>query len=80
MADDNLITVPVAEDSMAMGRNGSREIGAVMLRLAVLPVGPDKAYLNVVTRKQGVVMNAGVAIDADAMDRLAEEWLALRRG
>lgn len=77
------ITIPVIKGSWALGLNGPSKICDVLLRLITPPKKPAKASIGFIGHRSPkspkVLMNAGGVIDADAMDQLAKQWLALRK-
>lgn len=67
------------ELSWCMGRNGAFDTKGIV----VFTYGEgekEMVRMDHISRKRGQVVNAGHTMSAADMDRLAEEWLAARRG
>ena len=68
--------VEVNEDSYARGRNGVRDIQAVVLS----PLFRfQRVMVDVITRARGVRMNAGFSIGIEDMDELCRQWIRYRK-
>ena len=68
--------VEVNEYSWAQGRNGIRDIRAVVLS----PLSHvQKVMVDVITRARGVRMNAGFSIGIEDMDELCRQWIKYRK-
>lgn len=68
------VKVPVSPASWAQGRNCICQLG----ELSVWGGSDGMVYLDFITRKTKTVLNGGASFDAEAMDKLAVEWVKAR--
>ena len=72
-----MINIPTGKNSWLQGRNGLRDIKEIQLTDGAIGKTPV-VTLDGISRSRGVRLNGGISIDAEAMDRLALEWLQSR--
>lgn len=71
------VRVTVTPPAVVTGRNGTTVIGDVHVHTHDAN-GDGTVFLDFISRKKGVRLNAGAHFNANAMDQIAEEWLRAR--
>lgn len=66
--------IEMSENALTTGRNGMYEIRA----LQILHSESAGVFLDCISRKRGVRLNAGIILSEKDMDSLAKKWIQYR--
>jgi len=64
------------EDSVCTGRNGTFQIGVLRLEHTTMT---ETVYFDPISCRRGILLNGGMHISTDDMDRLADAWVRYRK-
>jgi hypothetical protein len=73
-----LTPVEVPTEGSIMGRNGFFKLSAVQLFPLQHPINPTHEVQICGIGSRGTLINGGLWVTAEAMDKLANDWLKMR--